>query len=42
MNTFLKTLCCISIVALISCQSDQKVPKDQDSIKSSTPFNQGI
>ena len=38
MNTFLKVFCCLSIVTLFSCQSDQKVPKDQDSIKSSTPL----
>lgn len=38
MNTFLKVFCCLSIVTLFSCQSDQKVPKDQDSIQSSTPL----
>lgn len=33
MNNFLKTVCCISIITLFSCQSDNKISKDQDSIK---------
>lgn len=38
MNTFLKALSCISIITLISCQSDKKLSKDLDSIKSSAPL----
>jgi hypothetical protein len=37
MNIFLKTLCCISIVTLLSCQSDEKLSRDSDSTKVSPP-----
>ena len=40
MNNFLKTVCCISIITLFSCQSDTKISKDQDSIKNSSNLNQ--
>lgn len=35
MNTFLKTFCCISIITLFSCQSDNKLSNDQDSTANS-------
>lgn len=40
MNNFLKTVCCISIITLFSCQSDNKISKDRDSTKNTAKLEQ--